>query len=70
MSLMKECEWSGCHQWAQWVASYPLPSKIKRLLCNVHQVELAKENDSRAEDRKIKFLFAGAIPSGIDHTKY
>lgn len=61
---MMPCNWSGCSNWAQWVATYP--NKSRRALCAGHKQILEqtdKEQHLLPEDQ-IKFQFVGAIPDG------
>jgi hypothetical protein len=64
--MMKNCEWSLCANWAQWMATYP--DKRLRFLCCVHETELAKENLERDLKNQIKFTFVGSVPLGFDRT--
>lgn len=70
--MMKNCSKPFCNQWAQWAVIYPpLDQGPMKLFCTVHkQDEEVKNSGIDVEDNKIKFLFVGAIPNGVDHTKY
>jgi hypothetical protein len=62
--MMKFCEWFHCPHWAQWRGEWP--DKAIRIFCTTHKEEYVKLNP----DVKVKFLFAGVIPSGIDDTQF
>lgn len=64
---MKECESRGCRQWAQWAIIYPRadgdPNGLLRIFCSMHA-------DKEKAQNSVKSLFMGAVPNGVDHTKY
>ncbi len=63
--MMAFCEWTKCHQWAQWRVS--LHDKTSRKFCQIHKDAYEKEAGKYGEENKEgpKYIFMGAMPNRL-----